>query len=134
MKIRRICEEIERDFHKKAPEWMKKWFKEKNISWKKDFLTDAPILLLVFGKSNEPYWIESVWIAIGYILLAIEEKGLGTLTYTPSNTQKINKFLGIPNKYVLQAIFPIGFPYKKSGEKDRFPLNEIVYFNSWGIR
>ena len=64
-----------------------KWFKEKNISWKKDFLTDAPILLLVFGKSNEPYWIESVWIAIGYILLAIEEKGtrytnLYTLKYT----------------------------------------------------
>ena len=72
-----------------------KWFKEKNISWKK-FLTDASILLLVFDKSDEPYWIESVWIAIGYILLAIEEKGLGTLTYTPSNTQKINKFLGIP--------------------------------------
>jgi len=72
-----------------------KWFKEKNISWKK-FLTDASILLLVFDKSDEPYWIESVWIAIGYILLAIEEKGTRYTNLYTSNTQKINKFLGIP--------------------------------------
>lgn len=129
--IRRICEKVEKEFHEKAPEWMKKWLKKKGITWHKPFLEEAPILILVFGKTDEPHWIGSVWITIGYMLLALEEKGLATLTYTPSKTREINKLLNIPEKYILLSILPIGLPDEKPKEKKRLPLSEIAYINKW---
>jgi len=63
---------------------LKRWMEARGITWKKPFLTEAPILILVFGRIGEPYWVESTWLAIGFMLLAIQELGYSTLTYTPS--------------------------------------------------
>lgn len=41
-KIRASCEAAERDFHERAPGWMKRWLAEKGISWRKDFLAGPP--------------------------------------------------------------------------------------------
>ena len=121
-KIREFCEEIEKQFHELAPDWMKKWFKERNISWKKPFLENAPVLVLVFADNKAPYYIQSTWIAIGYLLLALEEKGLATVTYMPSKIRWFNEFFDIPQNYVLQVILPIGKPatdsYKKQPRKN----------------
>ena len=95
-KIRMFCEEAEKEFHSQVPEWMRLWLREKGITWKKKFLTEAPILIMVFGKTKEPYWVQSVWLAIGYLLLALEEKGLASLTYTPPKVKWANKLLNVP--------------------------------------
>lgn len=110
---------------------MKKWFVSKGITWRKPFLTEVPVLLMVFGKSNEPYWIQSVWLAIGYLILALEEKGLASLTYTPSNVLWANELLNVPKEYVLQAIIPIGKHTKLKISKVRLELNDILYCNKW---
>lgn len=73
------------------------------------------------------YYIQSIWIAIGYLLLALEEKGLAPVTYTLSKVRWFNEFLGIPKKYILQTILPIGKPaldkYKKQPRKQ---LDELI--------
>ncbi|MGQ4894402.1 MAG: nitroreductase family protein [Candidatus Njordarchaeia archaeon] len=99
-----------------------KWFKARNITRKKPFLEKAPVLVLVFADNKAPYYIQSTWIAIGYFLLALGEKGLTTVTYTPSKIRWFNEFFNIPQNYVLQVILPIGKPatdsYKKQPRKN----------------
>jgi len=51
------------------------------------------------------YYIQSTWIAIGYLLLALEQKGLATVTYTPSKVRWFNEFLGIPKNIFYKLFF-----------------------------
>jgi len=112
-KIRKESEKTERKFHRKAPVWLKKWFKEQNITPEKNFLTEAPVLVVVASSSKAPYWLQSTWISIAYILLSAESQNLGTLTYTPSPTLFLRKLLDIPEDYSPVAILPIGYPAEK---------------------
>jgi len=130
-KIRMYCEEVEKEFHERIPEWMKLWLREKGISWRKEFLTKAPALIMVFGKTREPYWVQSVWLAIGYLLLVLEEEGLASLTYTPPKVKWANELLGVPEEYMLQTIIPLG-KSKETRAKERLGLDSIVYCNKWG--
>ena len=130
--IREACERVEREFHRRAEPSLKKWLEAKGITWEKPFLTEAPFLILVFGKAGEPYWIESNWLATGFMLLAIQELGYSTLTYTPSKTEWANELLEIPGDYRLQAILPIGKPAEPTRSQDRLPLKEVAYLNKWG--
>lgn len=130
--VRKKCEEAEREFHEKAPEWMKRWFREKGITWMKQFLEEAPVLVLVFGRRTEPYWVQSVWIAVGYVLLALEEQGLSTVTYTPPKTGWANELLGVPRDYILQVILPIGYAGEEPEKPSRLPLSEIAFLDRWG--
>ncbi|MCD6592075.1 MAG: nitroreductase family protein [Thaumarchaeota archaeon] len=133
--IRGKCEEVERRFHERVDPEFREWLRSRGISWRKPFLTDAPILILVFARRGEPYWIESTWISIGYLILAAEELGYSTLTYTPSEVDWSNKILQVPEEYVLQAIIPIGKPAERreAREQDRrLSLHEVCYLDSWG--
>lgn len=131
--VRRRCEEVERGFHGRAPEELKNWFRERRITWRKPFLSEAPVLILVFGRRGEPYWVQSVWLAIGYMVLAAEELGYATLTYTPSETRWANALFGVPDKYILQAIIPVGKPAEAPKHPGRLSLNEVAYLESWGL-
>jgi nitroreductase len=134
MRIREICEEIEKRFYERAPEWFVEWAKSRGISWRKPHLTEASVLIFVFGKRGEPYWMESVWLMIGYLLLAAEEKGYATLTYTPSDTRWVHDFFGVPKDFVLQTIIPVGRADERPAEPGRHPLEELVYVEKWGER
>ena len=132
-KIRKEAERVERNFHKRAPSQLKKWFKEQKITPEKSFLTEAPALIVVAGFTKAPYWLESTWISIAYILLYAESQNLGTLTYTPSDVTFLNKLLNIPENYRPVAILPIGHPAERpsSETRPRRPLEQIVYQNRY---
>jgi len=129
-RIREECEKIERSFHSKAPRWMKKWLSEKKITPVKEFLTEAPYLMVVCSEKAAVYHVQSVWLCIGYMLLAIEEEGLATVTYTPSKTVAIREILAIPEEYIVEAILPIGYAAEKP-EKSRRPLSKLICSNAW---
>lgn len=133
-KIRKEAEKIERNFHKKAPIQLKKWLKEQKITPEKSFLTEAPALVVVAGFTKAPYWLESTWVSIAYILLSVENQNLGTLTYTPSQTVFLNKLLNIPDDYHPVAILPIGHPAESPSPETRArrALEQIVYLNRYG--
>ena len=57
------------------------WLREKGLSWRKEFLSNAPYIIAVFGYKKAPYSRESVWLAVGYPLLALKEELQVSHTY-----------------------------------------------------
>jgi len=55
----------------------------------------------VFAELGKPYAVQSTWLAIGYLLLALEEEGLASLTYTPPGSREISEILEIPKGFQL---------------------------------
>jgi len=108
-KIKKYCEDVDKRFYDASEEWFKKWMVKKDISIKKNFLVDAPYLIVVAGETDKPYWLESTWISISYMILAAEAEGLGTLTYTPSETDFLNDLLELPKKFKPVVILPVGY-------------------------
>lgn len=110
--IRKECEHIDQVHYQKSPEWFKNWAKSNHISLTKSFLTDAPYLVIIVGEIDKPYWLESTWLSIAYIILAAEQEGLATLTYTPAETDFLHDILDIPAGFKPVAILPIGYAKK----------------------
>ena len=106
--IRKASERGEKEFYSKVTGDWEKWLNESKINWTKPYLEKAPVLLMVYSQNSAPYSTESVWLAIGYLLLALEEQGLSTVTYTPSNTQYVEEAHPPPEGFRLEAILPIG--------------------------
>jgi len=132
--IREEAERVEKTFHCKASKSFKNWFTKQGITPQKNFLTEAPSLIVVSGYTKAPYWLESTWLSIGYILLQAASQGFGTLTYTPSDTHFLRKLLKIPKDYEPLVIIPIGYPAEKPSPemRSRKPLETIVHRNKYG--
>ncbi len=130
--IRGICENGEKNFYANIPSKFREWLTKRNFSWRKPFLTEAPYLLLVFSDISCPYFIQSTWLAIGYLLLALEEQGLSSLTYTPPNPNKISKFLNVPKRFRLECIIPIGYKKRDKKKEPRANISEKTYIEEWG--
>ncbi len=133
-RIREICEEVEKRFYERVPQWFLEFARSRGITWRKPHLTDAPVLIVVAGYRKSPHWKESVWIMIGYLLLAAEERGLATLTYTPSDTRWAKEFFGLPDGWGLETIIPIGYPEEVPSFPGRYRLEDLIYSEEWGRR
>ncbi|MHA1593982.1 MAG: nitroreductase family protein [Candidatus Baldrarchaeia archaeon] len=133
-RIREVCERAEREFYESTslPEWFLKWARERGITWRKEFLTEAPFLIVVISDKKQPYAKESTWLAVGYLLLALEERGLASLTYTPSNAREVLELLQVPNEYELETIIPVGRAAEDKRKEKRKKLSEMVFLNKWG--
>lgn len=131
-KIRQACEQGEKEFYSKVTGEFKKWLHSRSLDWNKPFLEEAPLLALIFSEKKAPYSTQSVWLSIGYILLVIEELGLGTVTYTPSITKGVFDVLDVPDNFRLEVILPIGFSAEEKPKEPKFEFDKMTYINSWG--
>lgn len=130
-KARAACEDQERRHHENVETSLKEWFRSKNITWQKPFLTDAPVLLAIFSDQKMPYATESTWLAIGYIILALEERSLSTLTYTPSYPENVRGVFNAPEQYKLEAILPVGYSADTKLKEPRRAFHSSAYRNIW---
>lgn len=133
-RIREACERGEREFYSSVDGELRRWLLERGFSWRKPFLEEAPLLVLVLSDTVAPYPTQSVWLAIGYVLLALEEHGLATVTYTPSRTKGVLDEVDAPEGFNLEAILPIGVSGDERPKEPRIGLDEVSYLNSWGRR
>jgi nitroreductase len=131
LKIREICERGEKEFYKKSNGRLKKWLDKMGFSWEKPFLSEAPYLIVVLSYKKAPFSKESVWLSIGYLLLALEEKGLSTVTYTPSKSDELYKLLNIGNDYKIETILPIGYSIDDKPKYERKELKDVVSYNDF---
>ncbi|RLE64780.1 MAG: nitroreductase family protein [Thermoprotei archaeon] len=129
--VREVCERSEMKFYSNIKGELKTWLEKKGLNWSKPFLTQAPILLAVFTEVGKPYAIQSTWLAIGYLLLALEERGLGSLTYTPPEPSAIEEILNVPDTFKLQTIIPIGYSMDPKPKEPRRNFMELLRFNRW---
>jgi len=129
-KIKRFSETVDKKYYSTAPEWFKKWMKKKSISLEKNFLVDATFLIVVAGETDKPYWLESTWISIAYMILAAENEGLASLTYTPAETDFLNDLLHLPQTFKPVVIIPIGYARNKASKKTAVN-EEKVFLNEY---
>lgn len=105
----------------------------------KPFLEIAPYLIVVFrvdylvneetGKIEPTYYSqESVGIAVGFLLAALHNIGLATLTHTPSPMKFLNQVLQRPKNERAFVVIPVGYPAENAEVPNitRKPLAEIM--------
>ncbi len=138
--IRKRAEEEEYYFyHEKASDEWKKDLEPLGTDWNKPFLTKAPWLIVVFrkiynespdGRTKNYYVNESVGISCGFLLQAIHNAGLVSLTHTPSPMDFLTEILERPSNERPFLLIPVGYP--EDGAKvpnlKRKALSEVSVF------
>ncbi|XP_072399962.1 iodotyrosine deiodinase 1 [Diabrotica undecimpunctata] len=121
-KIREIVEaEEELNYKKRMGKVWTTDLKPFKTNWLKEYLTEAPHLILVFkqlyswrpdGKKKMHYYNEqSVSLATGILLAAIHYAGLVSLTSTPLNCgPALRTLLDRPSSEKLTLLIPVGYP------------------------
>ena len=106
--------------------------------WHKEFLEIAPALIVVFkedygiaaeGRRVTHYYVnESVGIACGFLLAALNAAGLATLTHTPSPMGFLRDILKRPKNEKAFLLIPVGYPAEGCEVPDiaKKPLDEVL--------
>ncbi|MEY2923995.1 MAG: hypothetical protein RLZZ337_535 [Bacteroidota bacterium] len=119
-KIREAAEKEEyENYHGRMTD---EWLKDLEVfgtDWHKEFITKAPYLIVVFKKSYDiledgttakNYYVnESVGIACGFLLQAIHQAGLVSLTHTPSPMNFLAELLERPKNEKAFLLIPVGY-------------------------
>ncbi len=120
LKIRKAAEleEYENYHGRMSDEWLDD-LKQFATNEDKPFLTTAPWLIVLFkkaydleaGQKKKNYYVnESVGIAAGFLLTAIHNAGLISLTHTPSPMNFLQKVLNRPENERAFLLIPVGYP------------------------
>lgn len=139
--IRKAAEKEEFESYNKrmSEEWLDA-LKPIGTTWEKPFLEIAPWLIIVFKKAydldennarQKNYYVnESVGIACGFLISAIHQAGLVTLTHTPSPMNFLQKILNRPENERAFLLLPVGYPSEDAQVPNfgRKPAEEVI---SW---
>ena len=126
--IRIAAEKEEKEFyeHRASDDWLED-LNQFGTDWHKPFLEIAPYLIVVFkqsydlgkrGKRKNYYVNESVGIAPGFLLTALHNAGLATLTHTPSPMGFLEKILKRPKNEKAVLLIPVGYPAENAKVPD----------------
>ena len=138
-KIREAAEEEERKSYAERmnDEWLED-LKHLGTNANKPFLETAPYLIIVFkrpyeydenGVKHQNYYVnESVGLACGFLISAIHNAGLVTLTHTPSPMRFLEKILERPDNERAFLLLPVGYEAEKSYVPDiqRKTIDEVM--------
>ena len=139
--IRIAAEQEEREFyHRRAPQ---EWLDALSLigtDENKPFLETAPYLIVVFGlnytflpdgRRVKSYYVnESVGIATGFLIAALHDAGLVSLTHTPSPMGFLNNILQVPPSEKPFLILVVGYPAEDAQVPiiEKKSLGEIATF------
>ncbi len=124
-RIRDAAEEEEKAFYagRAGDDWLDA-LAHLGTDWQKPFLTEAPWLIAIFAqrwgedkqddgtlrKTKHYYVPESVGIATGFLIAALHQAGLATLTHTPSPMGFLNQICGRPDNEKAVILLVVGYP------------------------
>ncbi len=139
--IRKSAEEEEFTSYngRMSEEWMKDLepFGTNHI---KEFIETCPYIIAVFkkaydldehGNRHSNYYVnESVGIAVGFLLAAIHNAGLVSLTHSPSPMNFLQEILGRPENERPYLLIPVGYPKENVmvPNINRKPIEDIAVF------
>ncbi len=138
----RVAAEQEEDefYNRRAPQ---EWLDALSVigtDEHKPFLETAPYLIVIFGRNQSQlpdgrriknYYVnESVGIATGFLITAVHNAGLASLTHTPSPMGFLNNILHVPPDEKPFLILVVGYPAEDAQvpEISKKPLEEIATF------
>ncbi len=137
-KIRKAAEKEERKFYEhRAPDSWLKDLEPFGTDANKPFLETAPWLIVVFRENVDPmggknYYVqESVGIACGFLIAAIHQIGLVTLTHTPSPMNFLSSLLDRPANEKPYLLLPVGYPAEDATVPviEKKSLEEVAQFH-----
>ena len=139
--IRERAEDEEREFYGgRAPDDWLEALKPLGTDENKPFLTEAPALIAIFlerygagqnGTRVKNYYTpESVGIATGFLICALHQAGLATLTHTPSPMKFLNEILDRPLRERAFLLLVVGYPKKATVVPDieKLPFDTTVSY------
>lgn len=132
LKIREASEKGEQGFYENLSPERKVWYEKKGLSPFKPNLTEAPLLLVVLGDISAPNYRPSLWVCIAYMVLAIEELGLATVTYTPSDPILVSEVIEAPEGFIVESVLPIGFSDDVKTKENRCKVSDLTFSEKWG--
>ena len=129
-------EEYENYHGRMSEAWLKD-LEPFETDWHKPFLEIAPWIIVIFKKSydlvdgekKKNYYVnESVGLAAGFLLMALHQVGLVSLTHTPSPLNFLQKILKRPENERPFLLIPVGYPAKEATVPDieRKALDKIL--------
>lgn len=138
-RIRLAAEEEEAEFYARRapPEWLDA-LAPLGTDAAKPFLERAPVLIAIFvqrwgvlpdGRRVKHYYPnESVGLATGLLIAALQVAGVATLTHTPSPMGFLNEILGRPKNEKPFLLLVAGYPEAGTVVPDiaRKPFSEVV--------
>jgi nitroreductase len=143
--IRRGAEAEEKEFYeggRATAEWLEA-LAPLGTDWRKPFLEIAPWLVVVFkqihavdtdGSRTSNYYVnESVGIACGLFIAAIQQMGLATLTHTPQPMRFLTGILDRPENERPYILFPVGYPHPECQVPEiskKSPADVTTWFES----
>jgi nitroreductase len=140
--IREAAEKEEREFYGgRAPQEWLDTLSHLGTDANKPFLETAPALIAIFQKSKDVdhegketktyYPKESVGIATGFLIAALHNAGIATLTHTPSPMQFLNEIFERPKTEKPFLLLVCGYPVNTCEVPDitKKPLTAISSFH-----
>lgn len=139
-RIREMAEKEEYESYngRMTEEWLKD-LAPIGTDWNKPFIDIAPWIIVAFKKpydmvdgkkKNNYYVVESVGLACGFLIAAIHNAGLITLTHTPSPMNFLSQALERPENERPFLLLPVGYPSEQATVPDlkRKSLDEYCVF------
>jgi nitroreductase len=124
------------DAHKK--EAMLSAFPDDNPG--KKSLRQAPMVIVVCADPQESgceegkdYYLADTAIAFEHLCLAAQAVGLGTCWIGWFREGELKKNLGIPDKYRVVGVTPLGYPDQAPNPRPRKSIEEIVFYDDWEL-
>jgi nitroreductase len=138
-RIRSAAEREEERLYRRASREYLDAIEPIGTDWVKPHITEAPYLIVVFeqvwrwqdGEKRKHYYVrESVGIAVGFLVAALHNAGLATLTHAPSPMGFLKEILHRPDNERPFLLLPVGYPAPDAEVPTlaKKPLTEIVEF------
>jgi len=135
------AEEREGYSHRMSQEWLDA-LKPLGTNASKPYLEIAPVVIVAFRldygvetaedgserRVKHYYPGESMGISVGFLIAALHNAGLATLTHTPSPMGFLNEVLGRPKNERAFVVLPVGYPAEGCEVPviTKKPLDEIM--------
>ena len=109
-----------------------------------DFVSEVHYVIVVvsdssktkksFGERGEIYVRQQAGAAIQNFLLKIEEKGLDSCWVGHLAENQIKNELRIPPHMHVEAVLPVGYEFKKEKPGRKISMDQILFFERYGIK
>lgn len=102
------------------------------------FVGQAPIIIAAVALMPErimtcgvPSYAVDLAIAVEHIVLAAVDEGLGTCWIGAFSQEKVRGILGIPDKYRVVTVLPVGYPAGETAAVSRKPIGQVVCYEKF---
>jgi nitroreductase len=106
-----------------------------------EFIAQAPVVIVAIAnlervaeygdRGKELFAIQDSATAVQNLMLALHERGLGTVWVGSFDEKKTRRVLGLPAHARPVAILPVGYPAEHPEPRKHLPPKEYTHVEEW---